>query len=601
MKKALIAIALISLTFSEKVQASDQVDTSVNINYTVSGDGTTQVDHQISLVNKTSSTYVSQYTIEIPSNRISNIKASGGQGENLTFSSTSTDTSTILLFNLTSPVVGKNKQNQIKLSYLNPDIAQKVGNILEINLPKLESKEDYIQYNSQLIIPRSYGDPNLITPRTYQTESDNSFTRIKFDKDSLNKGALLLFGNEQYYQLSTTIHLENPSITPIETQFVIPPDTNYQQVFINSINPKPNKLEADSDGNWVVTYTLEAKESREIFLDQSFIIYSKPIHPMVNINQDLNQYISPQKYWEINDSAIQTVSAAHSLPQQMYQYLVDTFKYDFSRIDNQSTHRFGAKQALANPENSLCLEFSDTFIALARSQKIPSRLLTGYAYTQNPNRKPLSLVQNTLHAWPEYFDINSKLWHAIDPTWGQTTSGIDYFSSFDFNHIVFAINGVKSDSPESVGLSTSNQKDLLKVNFIEDKPQEIINLSLSLHTPLTTMLGITDSYQLHIENQSNVAIYDQDVIFSSKGQVFHQQKIPVSLPLSKDTYQLQLPSTPIDPSVISMAYYGTSHQTQISQTKAIYGITIFAFTISIATAIGVFAFRSRSVLVSGQK
>ena len=35
----------------------------------------------------------------------------------------------------------------------------------------------------------------------------------------------------------------------------------------------------------------------------------------------------------------------------------------------------------------------------------------------------------------------------VDPTWGDTTGGVDYYNFFDLNHIVFAYNGKSSEQP----------------------------------------------------------------------------------------------------------------------------------------------------------
>jgi transglutaminase-like putative cysteine protease len=71
----------------------------------------------------------------------------------------------------------------------------------------------------------------------------------------------------------------------------------------------------------------------------------------------------------------------------------------------------------------------------------------GYGYTTNPTLRPLSLVVDVLHAWPEYFDSDKKLWVPVDPTWGRTTRGTNYFDQPDFNHIVFAIHSTSNEEP----------------------------------------------------------------------------------------------------------------------------------------------------------
>ena len=56
------------------------------------------------------------------------------------------------------------------------------------------------------------------------------------------------------------------------------------------------------------------------------------------------------------------------------------------------------------------MEFTDLFVAIARAAGIPARESVGYAYTTNSRLRPLSLVTDVLHAWPEYYDADKKIW-----------------------------------------------------------------------------------------------------------------------------------------------------------------------------------------------
>ncbi|GAI19887.1 unnamed protein product, partial [marine sediment metagenome] len=66
----------------------------------------------------------------------------------------------------------------------------------------------------------------------------------------------------------------------------------------------------------------------------------------------------------------------------------------------------GALKALNSKNPVVCMEFTDLFIALCRAAGIPVREVNGYAHTNNPKLRPLSLTLDVLHAWPEYYDEN---------------------------------------------------------------------------------------------------------------------------------------------------------------------------------------------------
>ena len=93
------------------------------------------------------------------------------------------------------------------------------------------------------------------------------------------------------------------------------------------------------------------------------------------------------------------------------------------------------------------MEFTDLFITIARSAGIPAREVNGFAYTENPDIQPLSLVNDVLHAWPEYYDSEKGVWIPVDPTWGSTTGGVDYFSKLDLRHFTFVVHGKDSTKP----------------------------------------------------------------------------------------------------------------------------------------------------------
>jgi len=54
-----------------------------------------------------------------------------------------------------------------------------------------------------------------------------------------------------------------------------------------------------------------------------------------------------------------------------------------------------------------------------------------------------------LHSWAEFYDPNFG-WIPVDPTWG-TTSGIDYFTKLDTNHLAFVVKGADSEYPFPAG------------------------------------------------------------------------------------------------------------------------------------------------------
>jgi hypothetical protein len=155
------------------------------------------------------------------------------------------------------------------------------------------------------------------------------------------------------------------------------------------------------------------------------------------------------------------------------------------------------------------MEFTDLFIAIARAAGIPARQAVGYAYTTNSRLRPLSLISDVLHAWPEYYDFDKKVWIAVDPTWANTTGGVNYFDKLDFNHIVFALQGVSSNYPYPAGFYRRNGKTTKDVavdfaNSAFTKPTAKLSAEFSFPNMVTA--GISSRGSLTISNTQGVAV-----------------------------------------------------------------------------------------------
>ncbi|MEK7458013.1 MAG: hypothetical protein AAB612_00795, partial [Patescibacteria group bacterium] len=114
-----------------------------------------------------------------------------------------------------------------------------------------------------------------------------------------------------------------------------------------------------------------------------------------------------------------------------------------------------------------------------------------------------TLTNDLLHAWPEYYDEERKLWIPVDPTWGKTTNGVDFFNKLDFSHIVFVIHGSSSEKPYSAGM--------YKVTGQEGKDVEV-KLTPLANEPLRSLTLAPPTFLkpniITVENNTGSAWYD---------------------------------------------------------------------------------------------
>ena len=493
-----------------KARAVGEFITSFATTYSIDVSGETTVSQKVTLTNQLSDVYAAEYALEIGSTRIEDVVAFGQTGNPIPVSVTQTESKTVVVVTFDEQVVGINRQQIFTIRYKNPDAAQKVGNVLEVGVPRLANNSEVDSFEVNLEVPLVFGQPTLVNPSTFSQQLADQKTIISFGTDEIrDKGITAIFGQQQVFEFSLNYNLENPTVSEGITQLALPPDTAYQRIFFDNIDPKPQEIQLDKDGNWIGTFFLEPKAKITVNVKGSAILYLEPTVP-VAASTETASYLLSQKYWEVTDPSIVSLARELKTPRAIYDYLVDNFTYNYDRVE-RGGGRLGALTALNEPHNAICTEFTDAYVALARAAGIPSRELNGYAYTENSVLRPLSLVEDVLHAWPEYYDEERKTWIPIDPTWGNTTGGVDYFDHLDFNHLVLTIHGLDSEKPFSAGyykFSDQESKDVY-VEFSSVVPQERIEYEVSLDQGGWNWWSWEQTVRLLVENKSNVALYNQ--------------------------------------------------------------------------------------------
>ncbi|MFA6007978.1 MAG: transglutaminase domain-containing protein [Candidatus Shapirobacteria bacterium] len=431
---------LLFLLFTKPVLATNDFDIKENITYSIDLSGQASVTHQINITNNFSQIYPQNYQLNIQGLSLTDLSVSDDNGNILQSFTTNNDATTIKLkFNQAK--IGKNQITSFKLNYKIPSFAKNKGKTWEISLPQsigdnLSSTQIKIQ------APPDFGSLSFASIPV-KFENFGTQNQISFSSDNFQNKILIILGNYQLFNFTLNYQLNNPSNDQTFTEIALIPDTYSQSVFYQSISPSPLSIRVDSDGNWLAKYQLKAQENINITAEGQV----KTGITSPQSTPDLSLYLKEQPFWPISDPQIQTISQNLSSPRSIYDYVVNTLNYNYDRINSNST-RLGALEALNQPNNALCTEFTDLFVTLARAKGIAAREIEGYAYSNNSKIKPINLQSDVLHAWPEYFDISTNLWKAIDPTWAKTTNGIDYFNDLDLNHVTFVTHGLDSQLPQ---------------------------------------------------------------------------------------------------------------------------------------------------------
>ncbi len=608
MKKILSALLffVFFVVFSDRIYAKGNFSTFYDVAYQVLDNQTTKVTVKVSLRNDTSDYYASSYSIQTGFRDITNIKASDLVGD-LKYTSKKNDKGTVLSFDFNKKVVGINNTQEFSVVFETHEIAQNYGSIWEVNIPGVSDQADYSAFNVRVVVPQNFGSPSFIKPQAKDLRvSQNS---LYFSKEDLGQsGISIAYGQAQNYSFNLNYHLQNKNLFPITTELAIPSDSNYQDIKIDDISPRPIDVYIDKDGNWLAKYRLLPSQNKNIVVKGIASVSYKPRREILSKEQK-EIYLAPQKYWETDNPQVIKLARELKTPEAIYRYVVDNLKYDSSRVKDVQV-RAGAGGALANKKSAVCLEFTDLFIALARAAGIPARAVEGYANTSNTAQRPLSLFKDVLHSWPEYYDQEKNAWIMVDPTWQNTTEGIDYFNVFDFDHLAFVIKGQDSDYPVPAGgykIPGRESTQDVRVTTSKGFDRQLPVLIASTNFSRTYLAGLPVKGEIILNNDSGVLAPNQTVRITSEKlspapQDLYFDKIP---PYGKKVLSVKFSARPIltnESDTIKISIGTQTLQKQIAVSpfyKQIYFIIVGGILLgSIAGAISIIIYKRRRIPIS---
>lgn len=542
MVNKLFAFVFVLIAFSlflvPQTSAASSFTTDYHVTYSTDTSGMTHAILQGTLTNTTSEYYASSYKMQLGFADIRNVKASDSDGIINPIIIKNEDGYIVeLKFNKKS--VGLGSKLPFTIMFDTPSTAQAFGKIWEINIPGIANPENFTSFTVTVVVPSSFGKAAYIKPA-------QSTRNLTFTKEQLGKsGISLAFGDEQLYEFHLTYHVRNNNIYPVRTEIALPPTTNYQNIYIKDISPKPLNVIEDEDGNWLAQYRLLPTQKLDIAVAGVAQMSLEPKTQQLT-RQEFTEYTKEQPYWQTKSTTIKALAQELKTPQAIYEYVVKTLTYDFSRVTDDKP-RLGAVDALKNPNSAVCREFTDLFITLARAAGIPAREIDGFAYTENTKQRPVALVKDILHAWPEYYDTTKQIWIMVDPTWGNTTGGVDYFSVMDFDHFVFVIKGKNSDYPIPAGgyklLNSKNTKDI-RVSFGSSLPVTTTDAVVTAPFAKVFIAGLPIKGQITLKNTGTQALVPQQLTILSNFLTPHTQQLTSNTipPFGYQTWDIQFNS-----------------------------------------------------------
>ena len=536
---------LVFLFFPMSTLASSEFGTNIDIRYRYDKQGIPAVEQRVSLTNKVSTRYATEYTMEFNSDLPKNLKAWDNKGP---LKIMILDKKIVLPFN--DAVDGKDKTLNFWMTYEGLPALQN-GQTWEVLVPKLDYPDEVDSYRIILEIPKNFGRLAFVNPNpSYITDNVYIFASPSVKKS----GLVAIFGDFQTLGFDLKYKLDKPG------EIALPPDTSYQRVTYNKIDPHPTSIRVDRDGNWLARYD----QPVEVRLSGQANVLSSPAQIVASPSfERLKILTNPNKLWPQKPIDLKT-------PRKIYDYVVENLEYNIQT-------------------GNTCVTFTNLFVSLARTAGIPARAVVGYAYTNNPKLKPVGIEGDVLHEWPQYWDWNRALWISVDPTWGKTSGGFDYFSQFDFEHLSFLIYGEHDQFLLPIDI---------QVKVVDYKEFENLPLTTTIDMPQFIYPPFGTSIYLTVTNPNPYAVYHTSLLG------FEQREI-VSLPPFASV-RLELPIKPnfalnLKPQSLKLRVGELALEYNIDNNKYLFWhVTLAIFTSIVLIGLGYVAHQTWSVHLQGR-
>ncbi|MDQ5943938.1 MAG: Transglutaminase family protein [Patescibacteria group bacterium] len=452
------------LVFARHSQAATDFTYDIALNYKLQDSGTTTVTANYKVTYNRPDRILDLIRIAAPTNDVQNLKATSASGGAIATSLEQKSSEGLgynydykeITVDFTAPDA-RGSVLEFTVSYDTNELTDVKGSSRTLYVPSLSQIGADEKYTVSVSVPQDFGKLFSTGILPELNGADGNLVRYTFPKAAdLKRSVSLIFGESTIYEANFAFPLDNTSGQTKRFTIALPPDTSSQKIFIKKLTPEPIATRLDPDGNILADYDVPARTkivvNTDVAAQVKYLEYDLSTSgSMQDIPAEIaKKYTKQTQYWqstspELQVKAAQTVAGTDKVidkVRNLYKLTVDTLSYNNEKI--QYNIRQGSDKALANPDNAVCLEYSDLLIALLRSQNIPARMPVGYAYAGN--LKQSKAVADSLHSWVEVY-VPGIGWMNLDPTWGEK---FDNFGKSDLDHFAFAVWGSDDATPTAV-------------------------------------------------------------------------------------------------------------------------------------------------------
>lgn len=556
----LLLLLVIFIAYPKKDFASSSpFSVDYNILYTITKGGNAEVSYNINITNLTQSEYASSYSLSLTNTDASNITDTSNLGYSLPYTVSKNSNSTTITTNFPQAQFGYGTGENWTISFRTSQISKIQGDLLNIAIPGFQNKSLIQSVNTQVVVPKSFGKINFVSPVNPQVIYGNNNTTIKFNsaQSYTTQGILIIMGNYQIFNFKFQYKLAN--YNPIfhqSFQIVIPADFKTQNVIFTKISPTPQKTFIDRDGNYIVEYILNPHQSITAKIDgegQVFPTYNALSSPSTTrkylSKYEYYIYTRAQPYWQVTNPFIHNLALKitkgdttnFSKALSIENYVASHLTYNQKAIFDSNRQRLGAINALEDPTNAICQEYVDVFVALSRSVGVPSRMIAGYGDPPNINVNPLP--PDILHAWAEFYSSRYG-WVNVDPTWQSTSGNLDFFGNVGSSHFALARYGFSSVNPPLIlsFVKEKNPQNNINIQAVNEPFSENPNFVIKGQDIYNLISGFTNNIDLYIKNTGNQVLRSGNIsILSSNNKVLFKSNLKNVAIFPGTSEEIQIP------------------------------------------------------------
>lgn len=433
---------------------------SVDSSYELKDSGLTVVEHEYNVKSIETGKTI---TVPVPGRNIEGLRVLLGSGapvdansEEKTYNILGRDVT------LTDVKFKLNSSSDFTIKYSTKDFLYDAGKTEVFSIPVFADRANISSQSAEVKVPLAYGLAINNGHKTSDTSIASGVQSYEFnsDKSGLAEPIVLDFGSSMTAKMSLSHKLENTSWWWSIKTLVLPPDTNQQTVFIESITPQPTRIRVDGDGNVLADWRLRPKQSLEVKASVLATVRS------LSYNLENGRSVEDMPKVLIGDYTRNTD-----------RWPAGDFG-DFSDTDAALERVEAIFKAVSDDKDSLLKDAgakakADALVGALRNAGIPSRFISGYVY--HDGMQSWEGLQE--HSWVESF-IPGSGWMTIDPVFDKVLGS---FGKADLYRLAGLIYGI--DDEENLRLfETTNYE------FVEEELPEADFSKGSVHQTKFVML-----------------------------------------------------------------------------------------------------------------